>query len=98
MTKAVRRSAALALTCAVLSFAGGERASWMKARKWGVMTHFLADWQAQAHQLDMSVDEWNKLIDNFDVEAIAEQLHQAGASWYQISIGQNSGYYLSPNP
>ena len=27
----------------------------------------------------------------------AGQLASAGARYYQISIGQNSGYYLSPN-
>ncbi len=74
-----------------------DRASWMRGRKWGVMTHYLADWQARVHNLTMSVDEWNKLVDNFDVDALAGQLQSAGASWYQISIGQNSGYYLAPN-
>ncbi|HZQ56221.1 MAG TPA: hypothetical protein VFB14_28785 [Bryobacteraceae bacterium] len=69
----------------------------MRGRKWGVMTHYLADWQARVHNLTMSVDEWNKLVDNFDVDALAGQLQSAGASWYQISIGQNSGYYLAPN-
>ena len=70
----------------------------MKAAKWGVMTHYLADWQARVNNLNMSVDEWNKLIDGFDVEGIAEQLQSIRASYYQISIGQNSGYYLAPNP
>jgi hypothetical protein len=45
----------------------------------------------------MSVDAWNGLIDHFDVEALARQLQFAGARYYQISICQNSGYYLSPN-
>jgi hypothetical protein len=74
-----------------------SRATWMKEARWGVMTHYLADWMARAHSLDMSVEEWNKLIDGFDAEGIAKQLHSAGAGYYQISIGQNSGYYLSPN-
>lgn len=38
------------------------------------------------------------MIDGFDVEGLANQLQKAGASWYQISLGQNSGYYLAPNP
>lgn len=74
-----------------------DRAAWIRGRKWGVMTHYLADWQARVHNLTMSVEEWNKLIDNFDVEALARQVQSIGASWYQISIGQNSGYYLAPN-
>ena len=75
-----------------------NRASWMHDAKWGVMTHYLADWQARDNKLLMSVDQWNKMVDNFDVEGIAAQLQAAGASYYQISIGQNSGYYLAPNP
>jgi hypothetical protein len=70
----------------------------MRDAKWGVMTHYLADWQARVHHLTMNVEEWNRLVDNFDVEGIAEQLHSVGAGYYQISIGQNSGYYLAPNP
>ncbi len=45
----------------------------------------------------MTPAEWNKLIDNFDVEGLAKQLESAGAGYYLITIGQNSGYYLSPN-
>jgi hypothetical protein len=86
----------LLLTCGAISSAQ-DRAAWMPRAQWGVMTHYLADWQARSHKLDMSVEQWNKLIDNFDVEGIAAQLQSAGARYYQISIGQNSGYYLSPN-
>jgi hypothetical protein len=74
-----------------------DRAAWMKEARWGVMTHYLADWIARVHKLDMNVEEWNKLVDGFDVEGIAKQLQSVGAGYYQISIGQNSGYYLSPN-
>lgn len=74
-----------------------NRAAWMGEAKWGVMTHYLADWKAEDHKLNMSVEEWNKLIDNFDVETLAKQLQTVGAKYFQISIGQNSGYYLAPN-
>ena len=37
-----------------------NRATWMKDAKFGVMTHYLADWQAKANNLTMSVDEWNR--------------------------------------
>ncbi|QNI38614.1 hypothetical protein H7846_12875 [Edaphobacter sp. 4G125] len=65
--------------------------------RWGVMTHYLADWQARDHKLGMNVELWNKLIDNFDVEKMASSLESVGAGHYQLSIGQNSGFYLSPN-
>ncbi len=61
------------------------------------MTHYLSDWQARSNGLTMSVDQWNKMVDGFDVEKMAEQLQSVGAKYYQISIGQNSGYYISPN-
>ncbi len=79
--------------------AGFGRAAWMQNPRyaWGVMTHYLADWQARVNNLEMTIDLWNKMVDRFDVEAMAKRLEQAGAGHYQLSIGQNSGYYLSPN-
>ena len=74
-----------------------DRAAWMRTARWGVMTHFLADWRARADKEPASVEHWNDLIDHFDVDGLAEQLKSVGAGWYLISIGQNSGYYLSPN-
>jgi hypothetical protein len=96
-TTLLRIAVLFSLVCAACLEAQ-DRAAWMKAAKWGVMTHYLSDWQAKSHNLNMTVDEWNKLVDNFDAEGIADQLQSAGASYYQISIGQNSGYYLAPNP
>jgi hypothetical protein len=74
-----------------------DRAAWMREARWGVMTHYLADWRARADGEPASVEHWNNLIDHFDVEGVADQLKSVGAGWYLISIGQNSGYYLSPN-
>src|SRR5580700_2747572 len=52
---------------------GSGRAAWMQNPKytWGVMTHYLADWQARVNKLEMTVDQWNKMVDGFDVEAMA---------------------------
>jgi hypothetical protein len=69
----------------------------MKEAKWGVMNHYLADWIARVEKMEMSVEQWNKLIDRFDVERLAKQIESVGAGYYLITIGQNSGYYLSPN-
>lgn len=74
-----------------------DRTAWMREARWGVMTHYLADWQATALGLKMSVAQWNALVDGFDVEALGDQLLSVGAPYYQITLGQNSGYYLSPN-
>ena len=76
-----------------------NRAAWMQEAGygWGVMTHYLADWQAREHNMTMTPALWNKLIDGFDAKGMAKRLESVGAGHYQLSLGQNSGYYLSPN-
>ena len=91
--------AALAFVLASSAHAAGnsDRAAWMRVARFGVMTHFLHDWIMQGQREQMTPENWNALVDGFDVEAVAEQLKSVGAAYYLISIGQNSGYYLSPN-
>ena len=91
--------AVLALVLASSAHAAGnsDRAAWMRVARFGVMTHFLHDWIMQGQREQMTPENWNALVDGFDVEAVAEQLKSVGAAYYLISIGQNSGYYLSPN-
>jgi hypothetical protein len=61
-------------------------ADWLKDARFGVFMHFLpGDDNALAQ------------VARFDVEAIARQLHEAGAGYFIITLGQNSGYYISPN-
>jgi hypothetical protein len=74
-----------------------SRAAWLAQAAFGVMTHYLADWRAKTDGVSMSVENWNDLIDRFDVEGLAAQLSSAGASYHILTIGQNSGYYASPN-
>jgi alpha-L-fucosidase len=61
------------------------------------MTHYLADWRARVDGKSMSSEIWNTMIDQFDVEGLVKQFASVGAGYYIITIGQNSGYYLSPN-
>jgi len=70
---------------------GKDRADWMYQAKWGVFMHYLA------LRDDLPVDEWNRLIDGFDVESLARQIQSTGAGYLFITLGQNSGHYLSPN-
>ncbi len=74
-----------------------SRAAWMREARWGVMSHYLADWRARTDREPASVEHWNDLVDHFNVDALADQLKAVGAGYFLISIGQNSGYYLSPN-
>ena len=85
--------------------AAADRAGWMREAKLGVMTHYLADWIARREggagegrqPAAMTVQRWNELIDRFDVEALAAQLESVGARYLIFTIGQNSGYFASPN-
>jgi alpha-L-fucosidase len=77
-----------------------DRAAWMRQARWGVMNHYLADWIARRGDVadgQMTVERWNDLVDHFDVEALADQVRHTGAGYYVLTIGQNSGYYVSPN-
>ena len=89
--------------------AAEHRAQWLKRARWGVMVHYLADWiwnqeadeqglTGDARRQLRSVEAWNTLVDGFDVEGLAGQLQDVGAGYFILSIGQNSGYYLAPNP
>jgi hypothetical protein len=71
--------------------AAENRADWMYQAKWGVFMHYLGS------SADLPVAEWNRLIDGFDVESLATQLQSVGAGYLVITLGQNSGHYLSPN-
>ena len=46
-----------------------ERAAWLREARFGVMTHYLADWIARRENERPSVEQWNELVDNFEVEA-----------------------------
>ncbi len=63
---------------------------WFMESKWGVFTHYLTG-------PETSAEEWNKLVNSFDVQGLAQQLEYIGARYYFITIGQNSGHYCSPN-
>ena len=45
----------------------------------------------------MDAGRWNQRIDAFDTDGLAKQLHEVGAGYFFITLGQNSGFYLSPN-
>ncbi len=59
---------------------------WFKNAKLGVFMHFLP---ADANGLT--------LVERFDVRALARQLESGGAKYFVITLGQNSGYFISPN-
>ena len=59
---------------------------WFKDAKYGIFMHFLP---GNAKQLAQ--------VREFDVRHLAKQLADAGAKYFVITLGQNSGYFISPN-
>ncbi len=74
-----------------------HRTDWFRDARWGVLSHYLADQASATTDSGMTVDAWNRRVDSFDVQALAEQLASVGARYYFITLGQNSGFYCSPN-
>jgi alpha-L-fucosidase len=59
---------------------------WFREAKYGVFMHFLPGDPNTFAQ-----------VEQFDARALAAQLEQAGAKYLVLTLGQNSGYYNSPN-
>src|SRR5262249_55283496 len=93
----------LAVAAALVALPGPataqDRAAWIRDARWGVMTHYLADWIARTDTpgRPMSVERWNELVDHFDMSGLAAQLSATGAGYHVLTLGQNSGFYLAPN-
>lgn len=90
----------LAAAVAAAGFAGdvssmkaapeNHRTDWFQQAQWGVFTHYLTGPETTA-------EEWNRQVDAFDVPGLAAQLQAAGAKYYVITLGQNSGHYCAAN-
>ncbi|NLH18128.1 MAG: hypothetical protein GX455_16250, partial [Phycisphaerae bacterium] len=65
---------------------GNSNTDWFKDARYGVFMHFLP-----------GDDKQLALVDSFDVNTLAGQLEAMGAQYFVITLGQNSGYYNSPN-
>ena len=74
---------------AVASVAAADRnphTDWLSDAQVGVFMHLLPG-DAQGLQR----------VDQFDVDALAEQLDSVGARYFVLTLGQNSGFMNSPN-
>jgi len=72
-----------------------HRTDWFKEAKWGAFMHYMADTVLKGDQL--TVEKWNAAVDAFDVNGLADQLASVGAGYFVLTLGQNSGFYCSPN-
>lgn len=74
-----------------------QRADWMRDAKWGVMLHFLSGVAGETSADGVTVDTWNRRVDEFDADGLADQLESVGAGYLCLTVGQTSGYYCSPS-
>ena len=70
---------------------------WFFACRWGVFSCFLADTASNLQPINLRADEWSRRVDAFDVAGLTRQLVQAQVPYFILTLGQNSGFYLSPN-
>ena len=70
------------------------RVQWMKG-KYGLMVHWLAP--GPPSQKGEYIKDLNDAVDNFDIKGFMADFDKTGADWLIFTLGQNSGYYASPN-
>ena len=75
-----------------------SRQDWFTGKRWGMFTHYLPVPAGDGTGQYYSAEDWNRRIDRFDAELLASHLHEVGADYFCITIGQNSGHYCAPNP
>ena len=75
-----------------------DRTEWFARCGWGVFCHYLGSLIDPADGgASLSSEQWNRHVDAFNVEALADQLASVGAPYFFITLGQNSGHYIAPN-
>ena len=66
----------------------------------GTLTLFISyssDTRSQTVDKGYTAAEWNAAVNSFDVPGFAAQVANTGAKNILLMLGQNSGYYCSPN-
>lgn len=65
------------------------------SRRWGVFFHYLYSTMGMHKEHDEY--DWNEVVDSFDVETFASELHRMGAGYCFITLMQGSKHMLAPN-
>lgn len=86
----------------IIAFVGSvhaeHRAAWLQDAKWGVMIHYQPEWLASENGLEpITIEKWNELVDNFDVEGLADQLAEVGAGYLIMTVRHGPVFFVSPN-
>jgi hypothetical protein len=74
-----------------------RRSQWLYEARWGVMCHYLAAPPSSQGTGAYTEDLWQATVDGFDAEGLAAQLAETGARYLLFTLGQNTGFYCSPN-
>ncbi|MCK9411244.1 MAG: alpha-L-fucosidase [Prolixibacteraceae bacterium] len=81
------------ITTSQVVYKGNPNTEWFRDAGVGVMLHFLKGVFAR----EGGSKEYNDAVNNFNVELFAENCKEAGANYVIFALGQNDGYYCSPN-
>ena len=72
---------------------GNPATDWFHDAGFGIMLHYLSSNIVPGS----GSKEWNDAVNSFDAEKFALSASEAGAGFVMFTLGQNSGYYCSPN-
>jgi len=76
-----------------IEYKGNPNTDWFRDAGFGIMVHFLKE----VFTPDGGAKEWNDAVNSFNVEKFTNQANEAGVGYVMFTLGQNSGYYCSPN-
>ena len=83
---------------------GNPLTDWMYESGYGVSHHFLSNYFNLPHvysspeeKWDRNSMTWDEFVGQFDAEAYAKEIHDTGAKFVILTVGQNSGSYCAPN-
>jgi len=71
----------------MLPVQAAERTDWFHEAGWGVMTHYLGAPPSSSGGKELTAQMWNRQVDAFDVEGLANQLASAGTKYLLFTIG-----------
>lgn len=72
-----------------------SKAEWMNKGKFGLMAHWIPP--GLPPRVGARVTDLNTAVNGFDLDLFLRQFMETGADWLIFTIGQNTGYYASPN-
>ena len=74
-----------------------NRTQWFREARWGVFAHYLAAPASSMDPVTMTPERWNEQVESFDAARLGADLADIGTQYFFITIGQNTGFFCSPN-